>query len=66
MHFRDRFNLQFAIRESRMIAQALEELNSDVVYVGGSVVSFFFDDKAAEDVRPTKDIDITFEIRTFG
>lgn len=44
------------------IANALGKLNEYVVYVGGAVVSFYIDDPAADDVRPTKDIDIVLEI----
>ena len=44
------------------IAKALGELNSDVVYVGGAVVSLYIDDPSADDVRPTKDIDISLQI----
>ena len=47
---------------TRKIAQALEELNEQVVYVGGAVVSLYIDDPSAEDVRPTKDLDISLEI----
>lgn len=46
----------------RKIAIALDELNERVVYVGGAVVSLYINDSAAEDVRPTKDIDISLEI----
>ncbi|MCP9200793.1 nucleotidyl transferase AbiEii/AbiGii toxin family protein [Gramella sp. GC03-9] len=48
------------------VALALGELNKDVVYVGGAMVSLYIDDPAAEDVRPTKDIDITLEIANVG
>ncbi len=48
------------------VAVALGELNNDVVYVGGAMVSLYIDDSAAEDVRPTKDIDITLEIANVG
>ncbi|MCM4156885.1 nucleotidyl transferase AbiEii/AbiGii toxin family protein [Gramella sp. AN32] len=48
------------------VAVALGELNKDVVYVGGAMVSLYIDDPAAEDVRPTKDIDITLEIANVG
>lgn len=51
---------------TRKIAQALGTLNEKVVYVGGAVVSFYIDDTSAEDVRPTKDIDITMEIASLG
>jgi predicted nucleotidyltransferase len=48
------------------IANALGELNNDVVFVGGAMVSLYIDDPAAEDIRPTKDIDLTFQITTVG
>lgn len=48
------------------IALALGELNEKVAFVGGSVVSFYATDWAAEDVRPTKDIDITLQIVSLG
>ena len=47
---------------TRKIAQALGGLNEQVVYVGGAVVSLYIDDPSAEDVRPTKDLDISLEI----
>lgn len=50
----------------KKIARALGELNNRVVYVGGAVVSFYIDDPAADDVRPTKDIDISLEITSTG
>ena len=49
-------------RATQKIATALGELNDQVVYVGGAMVSLYIDDPAAEDVRPTKDLDLTFEI----
>jgi predicted nucleotidyltransferase len=48
------------------IATALSELNERVVYVGGAVVSLYINDPAAEDVRPTKDIDISLKIASIG
>ena len=50
----------------KKIAGALEELNKQVVYVGGAVVSLYINDPAADDVRPTKDIDITLQITSFS
>ena len=47
---------------TKKIAQSLGDLNKNVVYVGGAVVSLYIDDPSAEDVRPTKDIDISMEI----
>ena len=48
------------------IAKALGELNEKVVYVGGAIVSLYVDDLSAEDVRPTKDVDITLQIVSMG
>lgn len=44
------------------VAKALGELNEQVVFVGGAMVCLYIDDPVAEDIRPTKDIDITFRV----
>ena len=41
------------------IAQALGDLNESVVFVGGAVISIYADDPAADEVRPTQDVDLT-------
>ena len=46
----------------KKIAKALGEINNKVAFVGGAVISIYADDPAADDVRPTKDVDITLEI----
>ena len=46
------------------VAKALDTLCEEVVFVGGAVVSLYIDDQAAEDIRPTKDIDLAFQITT--
>lgn len=51
---------------ARKIARALGELNEKTVYVGGAIVSLYIDDPAADDVRPTKDIDIFMEIASLS
>ncbi len=48
------------------VALALEELNEDVIYVGGAVVSLYVTDEGAEQPRPTKDIDISVQISTYS
>ena len=50
----------------RKVALALGPLNKRVVYVGGATVSLYVNDPAAEDVRPTKDLDISLDIATLG
>lgn len=50
----------------KKIAKALGEINHRVVYVGGAVVSMYINDSAADDIRPTKDIDISLEIASLA
>jgi predicted nucleotidyltransferase len=50
----------------KKVAKALGELNDQVAYVGGATVSLYADDPAADDVRPTKDIDIVLHILSFS
>lgn len=47
------------------VATALGELNEKVIYVGGATVSLYINDPAAEDVRPTKDVDISIKVASF-
>ncbi len=44
------------------IAEALGELNESVVFVGGAVVSVYTDDPAADEIRPTQDVDLTLTL----
>lgn len=53
-------------KATKKIALAFGELNENIVYVGGAVVSLYIDDPSADDVRPTKDIDISLEIASLG
>lgn len=48
------------------VAKALKELKDPIVFVGGAVVSLYIDDPAADEPRPTKDIDIVLNIVTLG
>ena len=50
----------------RKIAIALGAMNEQVVYVGGATVSLYINDPAADDVRPTKDLDISLAIASLG
>jgi len=54
------------IESIKEIASGLGELNYKSVFVGGAVVSLYVDDPAADEARPTKDIDIALEIVTLG
>lgn len=50
----------------KKIALALGEINKQVIYVGGATVGLYINDPAADDVRPTKDVDISLSIATIS
>jgi predicted nucleotidyltransferase len=50
----------------KKISQALGDLNEQVIYVGGATVGLYINDPAADDVRPTKDVDISLSIASIG
>lgn len=47
------------------VALALGELNDEVIYVGGAVISLYVTDEGAEEARPTTDIDISVQISSY-
>jgi Nucleotidyl transferase AbiEii toxin, Type IV TA system len=57
---------QITLESIEKVAIALGELNKEVVFVGGAVVSLYVNDAFADEFRPTKDIDITFRIVSFA
>lgn len=59
-------NTQINRRIIQRVATGLGELNDQVIYVGGAVVSLYVNDPAAEDVRPTMDIDISVSLASVG
>ncbi len=48
------------------VAKALGEINDDVVYVGGAVVSLYVTENGAEQARPTMDIDISVQVSSYA
>ena len=40
------------------VAEALKDIKDDMVFVGGAVVSLYADETAADEMRPTEDIDM--------
>jgi len=44
------------------VAKALKDLKDQMVFIGGSVVSLYTDDPAADEIRPTADIDMTLNV----
>lgn len=54
------------IEAVKTVARALRDINNRVVYVGGVVTALYADDPAAEDARPTKDVDIMVQIASIN
>ena len=48
------------------VAEGLHQYREHVVFVGGAVISLYTDDPAADEIRPTKDIDFTVNIVDVG
>lgn len=48
------------------VAKALKELKSQMIFVGGAVVSLYADDVAADEIRPTADIDLTINLLNYN
>jgi predicted nucleotidyltransferase len=44
------------------VAQGLKDFKTQIVFVGGAVVSLYTDDPAADEIRPTADVDITLNL----
>jgi hypothetical protein len=48
------------------VAKALKELKDHMVFIGGAVVSLYADDPAADEIRPTGDIDMTIDLLNYA
>lgn len=48
------------------VAHALGDLNTEVVYIGGAVISLYATDEGAELPRVTTDVDVCVQVSTFG
>lgn len=59
-------NATINIKVIEKVAKALEEINDNVIYVGGAVVSYYITDIGAEQPRPTGDIDISVQIGSYA
>lgn len=52
------------IKMLQTVANGLEELKDEMVFVGGSVAELYADNPAASEIRPTIDVDCVIEIRS--
>ena len=59
-------NKRINLRMVAAVAKGLQELRSKMVFVGGAVISLYTDDPAADEVRPTSDIDMTIQLTGFS
>lgn len=48
-----------------IVAQGLDHLLKDIVFIGGTAMSFYVDDPASASPRPTEDVDCLVEISSF-
>jgi len=48
------------------VANGLQELRGKMVFVGGAVISLYTDDPAADEIRPTTDIDMTIDLANYA
>jgi predicted nucleotidyltransferase len=48
------------------VAKGLQELKDKMVFVGGAIISLYTDDPAAEEIRPTADIDMTINLANYA
>jgi len=48
----------------QIVADGLEELKEEIVFVGGAIAELYADDPAASDIRPTQDVDCVIELNT--
>jgi hypothetical protein len=44
------------------VSKALQYLNKEIVFIGGSTVALYFNPDTADEIRPTDDVDIIIEI----
>ena len=47
------------------VADGLEELIDEIVFVGGAVAELYANDPASSDIRPTQDVDCTIELSSY-
>jgi predicted nucleotidyltransferase len=53
------------IKVVEKVAKALEEINEEVIYVGGAIIHLYATEDGADQPRPTIDIDISVHISTY-
>lgn len=59
-------NKTINIKTVAEVAKALKDMLPQMVFVGGAVISLYTDDAAADEVRPTGDIDLAIQLTSFA
>lgn len=59
-------NKTINIEVVKKIAIALKHLRQKVAFVGGAMISVYTDDPAADEVRPTMDIDLSLTLEGYA
>ncbi len=54
------------IEKIKKISNAVESIGEKAVFVGGAVAQFYVEHNETENIRFTKDVDLVFEILSFG
>ena len=55
-----------SLRMIEVVARGLGELNNSIAFVGGAVAGVYANDPAAEDARPTTDVDCVLQLGTLN
>lgn len=48
------------------VAKGLKDLKDEMIFVGGTVINLYTDDVAAEEIRPTYDVDLAIHLLNYG
>lgn len=59
-------NQQVSREVVERVAVALQELREQMVFVVGAVIGFYADDPAADEARPTYDVDLSVQLAGYG
>ena len=57
---------QLNLTRIKAVANALEGLQQEIVFVGGATVSLYADPDVSPEVRPTEDVDVIIELATYA
>ena len=58
--------MSVTVENIKVIAKTINSINEKAVFVGGSVAQFYVDSSKTQKIRVTKDVDIVFQVLSFG